>query len=271
VVTPADPRRCGEVIAWSATTPTPAGSTSSGSSPSCAAGSTACRPRTTPTVPPHGNHAFPSTPPFLDALFTRQATDHLYQTSPASPWTVALAAISPQPGPRPLPVQQLRLPRLPHSLRRPHRRQRQQSWPSRHRRRHHVARRPCWPSIRPPSRERATGRHGGEYPRWAPRPPAGCPSGLGLTTHGLRHGHKTWIADDGIPEILSERRLGYEIPGMRGLYAQAFDRMRAQLTAPLQIRWEDSRRAAKPSAPARRCRSLTDSSARRHRAPPFRP
>jgi hypothetical protein len=171
-VTPADPRRCGEVIAWSATTPTPAGSTSSGSSPSCAAGSTACRPRTTPTVPPHGNHAFPSTPPFLDALFTRQATDHLYQTSPASPWTVALAAISPQPGPRPLPVQQLRLPRLPHSLRRPHRRQRQQSWPSRHRRRHHVARRPCWPSIRPPSRERATGRHGGEYPRWAP--PTAC-------------------------------------------------------------------------------------------------
>ena len=30
----------------------------------------------------------------------------------------------------------------------------------------------------------------------------------GLTVHGLRHGHKTWMADDGIPEILAEQRTG---------------------------------------------------------------
>jgi hypothetical protein len=38
----------------------------------------------------------------------------------------------------------------------------------------------------------------------------------GLTVHGLRHGHKTWMAEDGIPEILAEQRLGHEIPGSAG-------------------------------------------------------
>jgi hypothetical protein len=28
------------------------------------------------------------------------------------------------------------------------------------------------------------------------------------------------MAEDGIPEILAEQRLGHEVPGMRGLYAQ---------------------------------------------------
>ena len=41
----------------------------------------------------------------------------------------------------------------------------------------------------------------------------------GLTPHGLRHSHKTWMAEDGIPEILAEQRLGHDVPGMRGLYA----------------------------------------------------
>jgi integrase len=43
----------------------------------------------------------------------------------------------------------------------------------------------------------------------------------GLTPHGLRHSHKTWMAEDGIPEILAEQRLGHQVPGMRGLYAHA--------------------------------------------------
>jgi hypothetical protein len=81
--------------------------------------------------------------------------------------------------------------------------------------------------------------------------PTACwlPIKPGLTTHGLRHGHKTWMAEDGIPEILSEQRLGHEVPGMRGLYAHASDRMRAQLTAALQVRWEDSLRARKAIHP----------------------
>ena len=69
------------------------------------------------------------------------------------------------------------------------------------------------------------------------------PVKLGLTPHGLRHSHKTWMAEDGIPEILAEQRLGHEVPGMRGLYAHASDRMRDDLKAALQARWDDSLRA----------------------------
>ena len=59
------------------------------------------------------------------------------------------------------------------------------------------------------------------------------------------------MAEDGIPEILAEQRLGHEVPGMRGLYAHASDRMRDDLKAALQARWEDSLRARA----ARSCRA----------------
>ena len=67
--------------------------------------------------------------------------------------------------------------------------------------------------------------------------------------HGLRHGHKTWMAEDGIPEILAEQRLGHQVPGMRGLYAHASDRMRDDLKHALQTRWEDSLRDRAAIAP----------------------
>ena len=67
--------------------------------------------------------------------------------------------------------------------------------------------------------------------------------------HGLRHGHKTWMAEDGIPEILAEQRLGHQVPGMRGLYAHTSGRMRDDLKHALQTRWEDSLRARAAIAP----------------------
>jgi hypothetical protein len=57
------------------------------------------------------------------------------------------------------------------------------------------------------------------------------------------------MAEDGIPEILVEQRLGHEVPGMRGLYAHASERMRDELKAALQGRWEDSLRARAAIAP----------------------
>ena len=51
------------------------------------------------------------------------------------------------------------------------------------------------------------------------------------------------MAEDGIPEILAEQRLGHEVPGMRGLYAHASERMRDDLKHALQARWEESLRA----------------------------
>ena len=50
------------------------------------------------------------------------------------------------------------------------------------------------------------------------------------------------MAEDGIPEILAEQRLGHQVPGMRGLYAHASQRMRDELIAALQARWEKSLR-----------------------------
>ncbi|MEV7966600.1 tyrosine-type recombinase/integrase [Sphaerisporangium sp. NPDC088356] len=60
----------------------------------------------------------------------------------------------------------------------------------------------------------------------------------GLTPHGLRHGHKTWMAEDGIPEILQAERMGHTVPGMRGVYTHVSPGMRAQLSDALQQRWE---------------------------------
>jgi hypothetical protein len=65
----------------------------------------------------------------------------------------------------------------------------------------------------------------------------------GLTAHGPRHGHRTWMAEDGIPDILAEQRLGHEVPGMRGLYTHVSERMRDTLIQALQARWDDSLRA----------------------------
>ena len=80
------------------------------------------------------------------------------------------------------------------------------------------------------------------------RLPAGTPLACwlpvrkGLAPHGPRHSLKTWMTEDGIPEILAERRLGHDVPGMRGLYAHVSQRMRDELTAALRARWEDSLR-----------------------------
>jgi hypothetical protein len=79
----------------------------------------------------------------------------------------------------------------------------------------------------------------------------------GLTPHGLRHGHKTWMAEDGIPEILAEQRLGHQVPGMRGLYAHASQQMREKLTAALQAGGRSPSGSAPLSTRAPRSRCST--------------
>jgi hypothetical protein len=84
--------------------------------------------------------------------------------------------------------------------------------------------------------------------------PLACwlPAKDGLTPHGLRHSLKTWMEEDGISNILQERRLGHEVPGMRGVYAHVSDNMRAELAQALQRRWEISlqaRAAIDPHSP----------------------
>jgi hypothetical protein len=57
------------------------------------------------------------------------------------------------------------------------------------------------------------------------------------------------MVEDGIPEILTELRVGHDVPGMRGLYSHVSDRMREELKDALQARWEESLRARAALAP----------------------
>jgi hypothetical protein len=62
----------------------------------------------------------------------------------------------------------------------------------------------------------------------------------GLTPHGLRHGHQTWMEELGTPYILVADRMGHEVPGMRGTYGHVSDGMRATLREALQALWEQA-------------------------------
>ena len=64
----------------------------------------------------------------------------------------------------------------------------------------------------------------------------------GLTPHGLRHGHQTWMEETGISDLLRSERMGHEVPGMRGIYGHVTPAMREALTTMLQERWEASLR-----------------------------
>lgn len=62
----------------------------------------------------------------------------------------------------------------------------------------------------------------------------------GLTPHGLRHGHQTWLDDLGIRYVLQSERMGHEVPGMRGVYSHITPGMRTELKAGLEHLWRAS-------------------------------
>ena len=70
----------------------------------------------------------------------------------------------------------------------------------------------------------------------------GLPIIKGLTPHGKRHGHKVWMDEDQIADVLKSERLGHDEPGMRGVYGHVSPAMREELKAALQARWEESLR-----------------------------
>jgi len=98
-------------------------------------------------------------------------------------------------------------------------------------------------------RDGTTVRHktGGEMCPGSGDKPAGpvpvaswLPLRTGLTPHGLRHGHQTWLDDIGVRYVLQSERMGHEVPGMRGVYSHITPRMRDELKARLQELWEAS-------------------------------
>jgi integrase len=70
------------------------------------------------------------------------------------------------------------------------------------------------------------------------------PIRLGLTFHGLRHSHKTWLIDDGMPEIAQARRLGHHLPNrVVETYSHVAADLNHRLLNGLERRWHTAQRA----------------------------
>lgn len=54
----------------------------------------------------------------------------------------------------------------------------------------------------------------------------------------LRHAHKEWLDESGIPKVAAEARMGHELPGVEGVYANVTRLMERRIVETLQERWE---------------------------------
>jgi integrase len=104
-----------------------------------------------------------------------------------------------------------------------------------------------------------TGRDGGLHRRssfhrrhWRPAtdgdPANGVPAVIrGLHFHDLRHSHKTWMIEDGVPEVAQAKRLGHRLPGIRGVYSHVSAIVEQRLVDGLQARWEQHASTTPPA------------------------
>jgi len=77
----------------------------------------------------------------------------------------------------------------------------------------------------------------------------------GMHFHDLRHTHKVWLIEDGIPEIVQAKRLGHHMPGVRGIYSHVSPAMTQQLIDALQQRWTRHQPPAAAQSPTRHLRA----------------
>jgi integrase len=76
------------------------------------------------------------------------------------------------------------------------------------------------------------------------------PAKPGLTFHGLRHGHKTWMIADQIPEIAQSRRLGHLLDDkIQETYSHIAAEVETRLLQALEDRWNKAV-ANSPNTPA---------------------
>jgi hypothetical protein len=76
----------------------------------------------------------------------------------------------------------------------------------------------------------------------------------GLTPHGLRHSHKTWMTEDGIPEIVQALRLGHHPRHARRLHPRLRHHARRPQAGPASPLGSLPARAQRsPRTPPSRC------------------
>lgn len=98
-----------------------------------------------------------------------------------------------------------------------------------------------WPGI--PARGRGNLQRG--TARWEP-------VAEGMRPHDLRHSHKSVMAQEGEPEIMSHDRLGHKMAGIAGVYSHPTQAMRDRLMTDLTRLWQQSlreRAALNPRSP----------------------
>ena len=78
----------------------------------------------------------------------------------------------------------------------------------------------------------------------------------GLTFHGLRHSHKTWLITSAVPEIAQSRRLGHHLSDrVTEVYSHVAPEVEQRLLNALQQRWLSATKKCRthpmPPTPAR--------------------
>jgi hypothetical protein len=63
----------------------------------------------------------------------------------------------------------------------------------------------------------------------------------GLTFHGLRHCHKTWMIADGVPEVAQSRRMGHILGDrIQETYSHVVAEVEHRLLEALNDRWDQA-------------------------------
>lgn len=61
-----------------------------------------------------------------------------------------------------------------------------------------------------------------------------------MVPHGLRHGHKVWLDEQGHPRVAVEERMGHKLQGVEGTYSHTSPEMELGIARGLQEAWEKS-------------------------------
>jgi hypothetical protein len=103
----------------------------------------------------------------------------------------------------------------------------------------------------------------------------------GLTFHGLRHSHKTWLITDHIPDIAQAQRLGHHLSDrLAEVYSHVAPEIETDLLKTLERRWyyahqtrrpADNRPHRKPTTPRSAPRAPHSAPALRNASTPRRP